>query len=67
MNEIDFFKNDFVRTASGVSLDRLGLNYGVERKIGEDDESYRARIIPIWEKCRPKIIGDNNGTNRQNC
>lgn len=60
------YENDFVGTASGNYLDLLGLQYGVKRKMGEDDESYRARITPIWEECRPKIAGENNGTNRQN-
>lgn len=46
----EVFKDFFVQTASGKALDYIGVNHGVTRKTNEDDESYRARIIPIWMK-----------------
>ena len=45
----------FVGTANGVCLDKLGIKYGVERNKGKDDESYRARITPVWEEVRKSL------------
>ena len=39
------FDNFFLDSATGGYLDLWGKDYGVPRKIDEDDESYRSRII----------------------
>ena len=39
------FDNLFLDTATGGYLDLWGKDYGVPRKLDEDDESYRNRII----------------------
>jgi hypothetical protein len=41
----DIFDELFLTSATGGWLDAHGKDYGVVRKIDEDDESYRQRII----------------------
>ena len=43
--EDDLFDQLFLSTASGGWLDAHGRDYGVSRRLDEDDESYRSRII----------------------
>lgn len=44
-NVSDVFDELFVDSASGGWLDAFGKDFGVSRGLGEDDESYRERII----------------------
>ena len=41
----DFYEQFFLATAKEDYLDLQGIQYGVYRKTGEDDESYLKRII----------------------
>lgn len=41
----DLFDQLFLTSASGGWLDAHGRDYGVSRRLGEDDESYRDRIV----------------------
>ena len=50
------YKDMFLATASGESLDFIGLNFGVTRNAEESDESYRARITPKFEEHRMSLI-----------
>ena len=43
--EDDLFDQLFLSTASGGWLDAHGKDYGVTRRLGEDDDSYRERIV----------------------
>ena len=43
---------------TGEELTRLGDDYGVTRKEGEDDEAYRSRIYRELE--RPPLRGDKS-------
>ena len=45
----------FLSTASGGWLDAHGRDYGVPRKLDEDDESYRERIV--YEKLDHLTVG----------
>ena len=45
----------FLSTASGSWLDAHGRDYGVPRKLDEDDESYRERIV--YEKLDHLTVG----------
>ena len=45
----------FLSTASGGWLDAHGRDYGVSRKLDEDDESYRERIV--YEKLDHLTVG----------
>lgn len=52
----------FLMSATGGWLDAHGRDYGVPRRIGEDDESYRQRIV--YEKLdhlTPSLLGDVYG------
>ena len=42
---ISFAENLFFNTATGKYLDLFGRDFGVARKLGEDDETYRERIV----------------------
>lgn len=44
-DELDFFDQFFLDSASGKYLDLWGKDFGVPRKLDEDDDSYRRRII----------------------
>ena len=42
---LDFYDQLFLNSARGGFLDLFGRDYGVSRRLDEDDESYRERII----------------------
>lgn len=41
---VEIYNNAYIDTANGISLDYIGNLFGVIREIGEDDDTYRARI-----------------------
>ena len=56
------FEQLFLMSATGGWLDAHGKDYGIPRKIDEDDESYRQRIV--YEKLdhlTPSLLGDVYG------
>ena len=44
-NQDDIFDELFLTSATGGWLDAFGKDFGVSRKLDEDDEAYRQRII----------------------
>jgi hypothetical protein len=50
------FDELFLETATGSWLDCHGRDYGVPRRLGEDDDSYRDRIV--FEKLEYLTVGN---------
>ena len=56
------FDEMFLTSASGSWLDVHGRDYGVPRRIGEDDEVYRERIIMEKnDRLTPSYLGELYG------
>lgn len=61
-DELDFYNNLFINSATGGYLDRFGADYGVTRQLNESDDDYRDRIImETFDRPTPSYLDELYG------